>query len=90
VLEQVLGVGELELVAAAVLLGGELDVGDPVAVLVGVVDRLAGGDALGLDGFGAVQEPVDLLLGGRLVINKKNAVPDAQRIWKNPTESASP
>ena len=35
---------ELGLVAAAVLLGGAFDVGDPVAVLVRVVDRLAVGD----------------------------------------------
>jgi hypothetical protein len=51
------------LVAAAVLLGGAFGVGDPFAVVVGVVDGLAAGDALGFDAFGGVEEPVDLLVG---------------------------
>ena len=49
-LEEFLGFLELLLVAPAELLGGALDVGDPFAEAVGVVDRLAGGDALRLDG----------------------------------------
>ena len=61
--EQVVGLVEAQLVAAAELLGGPFDVGDPFAVLVGVVDRLAVGDALLLDGLGLVEEPLDLELG---------------------------
>ena len=61
--EQLVGFVEAELVAAAVLLGGAFDVGDPFAELVGVVDRLAALDALLHDAFGGVEEPVELLVG---------------------------
>ncbi len=63
VLEEGVGFVEAELVAAAELFGGAFDVGDPFAELAGVVDRLAAGEALVLDAFGGVEEPVDLLFG---------------------------
>ena len=62
-LEQPLRLVEAELVAAAVLLGGALDVGDPLAELARVVDRLAGREALLLDLLGGVEEPLGLQLG---------------------------
>ena len=62
-LEQPLRLVEAQLVAAAVLLGGALDVGDPLAELARVVDRLAGREALLLDLLGGVEEPLGLQLG---------------------------
>ena len=61
--EQAVGLAEAQPVAAAVLLGGALDVGDPVAELVRVGDGLARADALLLDRLGLVEEPLDLELG---------------------------
>ena len=61
--EQAVGLAEAQPVAAAVLLGGALDVGDPVAELVRVGDGLAAGDPLLLDRLGLVEEPLDLQLG---------------------------
>ena len=69
---------ELELVAAAELFGGAFDVGDPFAELAGVVDRLAAADALGFDGFGLVEEPVELFVGVVGVAGVVALVPDAQ------------
>ena len=74
--QQSLGLVEPQLVAAAVLLGGALDVGDPVAVLVRVGDRLARGDALLLDGLGLVEEPLDLQLGLLREAGVRALVPD--------------
>src|SRR3954451_2346961 len=54
---------QVELVAAAILRLGALHIRDPHAVLLRIVDRLAGGDALALHGFGVVEEPVELALG---------------------------
>ena len=54
---------EAQLVAPAVLRGGVLDVGDPLAVAVGVVHRLAAGHALLLHGHRVVEEPLELQLG---------------------------
>ncbi len=62
VAEQPVGLAEAQRVAAAVLRGGALDVGDPVAELLGIGDRLAARDALLLDRLGLVEEPLDLQL----------------------------
>ena len=87
--EQLVGLVELELVAAAVLLGGALDVRDPFADDWGRRSA-AGGDALRLDGLGLVEEPLDLQLGlvGEPAYSPWFQIPT--RIWKKPTESASP
>ena len=61
--EQPVGLAEAQLVAPAVLRGRPLDVGDPLAELLRVGDRLAAGDALLLDLLGGVEEPLDLQLG---------------------------
>ncbi len=84
VLEQPLGRVELLLVAAAELLGGALDVGDPLAEGVGVVDRLAGGDALRLDGLGLVEEPLHLQLGLLRVAGVLALVPDPDAHLEEP------
>ena len=82
---------ELELVAAAELLGGAFDVGDPFAELAGVVDRLAAADALGFDGFGLVEEPVELLVGVVGVAGVVALVPEARGAsGRSRRESASP
>src|ERR671917_33144 len=78
VFEEGVGFVELELVAAAVLLGGALDVGDPFAELLGVGDGLAAGLALGFDGLGGVEEPVELFVGVVGVAGVVALVPDAQ------------
>ena len=75
--EQPVGVVEAQLVAAAELLGRALDVGDPLAELVRVGDGLAVGDALLLDRFGLVEEPLDLQLGLVGVAGVGAVVPDA-------------
>ena len=74
--QQAVGLVELELVAAAVLLGGALDVGDPFAEAVGVVDRLARDQALALDRLGLVEEPLHLQLGLVGVAGVGALVPD--------------
>ena len=61
--QQPLGLLEPQLVAAAVLLGGALDVGDPLAELVRVGDGLAAREPLLLDALGGVEEPLGLQLG---------------------------
>ena len=76
--EELVGLVELGLVAAAELFGGAFDVGDPFAVLVGVVDRLAAADALVFDGLGGVEEPVELFVGVVWVAGVFALVPDAQ------------
>ncbi len=60
--QQVLRVVEAQLVAAAVLRGGALDIGDPLAVMLGVGGEPAR-DPLRLDRLGVVEEPVELPLG---------------------------
>ena len=84
--------GEPFLVAAAVLLGGPLDVGDPLAPLVGVglEGRVALGDALGLDRERLVDEPLRLQLGLLGVAGVGPWFQMPMRIWKKPTESRSP
>ena len=55
----------------------------------GSVDGLAARDALGLDRLGLVEEPVDLLLG---IVGEAGVLLSQieTRIWKKPSESASP
>ena len=67
---------ELGLVAAPVLLGRALDVGDPLAELVRVVDRLARDEPLLLDRLGLVEEPLHLQLGLVGVAGVGALVPD--------------
>ena len=74
--EQPVGLLELGLVAAAVLRGGALDVGDPLAELVRVGDRLARDEPLALDRLGLVEEPLDLQLGLLRVAGVGALVPD--------------
>ena len=74
--QQAVGLVELGLVAAAVLLGGALDVGDPLAELVRVGDRLARDEPLALDRLGLVEEPLDLQLGLLGVAGVGALVPD--------------
>ena len=62
---QLAGLVEPQLVAAAVLLGGAFDVGDPLAALRRVLAEVgvAAGDRLALDGERLVDEPLGLQLG---------------------------
>ena len=82
--QQVLGLRELLLVAVAVLLGGPLDVGDPLAVGVRVVDRLARRHPLLLDLLGGVQEPLDLQLRLLRVAGVLALVPDPDAHLEEP------
>ena len=77
--DQAVGLAEAERVAAAVLLGGALDVGDPLAELLRVGDRLAARDALLLDRLGLVEEPLELQLGllGEALVGALVPDPDA-------------
>src|SRR3954465_14826612 len=59
-LEKAAGLVQAQLVAAAVRPRGVLDVRHPLAVAAGIVNGLAGADALLLDGHGLVQEPLEL------------------------------
>ena len=84
---------EHRLVAAAVLRRRTLDVGDPLAPLARVLAevRVARGDPLPLDRERGVDEPLGLEPRVRRDSRRSRpVVPDPTRIWKKPTESASP
>ena len=72
------------LVAAAVLLGRALDVGDPLAEAVRVVDRLARRHPRLLDLLGVVQEPLDLQLRLLRVARVLALVPDPDAHLEEP------
>ena len=89
-LEQLVGLVEPELVAAAELLGGAFDVGDPLAELAGVVDGLAARDALGLDALRRCRGTSRSASRGRRRSRGTCSPRRETRIWKKPIESASP
>ena len=68
---------EPELVAAPVLRGRALDVGDPLAVGL-LVDRQPAREAIALDGLGVIEEPLHLQLRGLAVARVLALVPDAR------------
>src|SRR4051794_35843380 len=66
----------VELVAVPVLSRGPLDVGDPVAILLRVVDGEAARLALRSDGLSLIQEPGELFLWVRGITGVVVLVPD--------------
>jgi hypothetical protein len=65
----------VELVATSVLGRRPLDVGDPIAVLAGIGDRLPPRNASPANSLRLVEEPVELLFGIRRVAGVLIAVP---------------
>ena len=82
--QEAAGLLEAQLVAAAVLHGRALDVGDPFAVAAGVVHRLAGRDALLLDSRGLIEEPLQLQLRLVGIPGVVALVPDAHSHLEEP------
>ena len=83
-LEQAARFLEAQLVAPAVGTRGILHVSHPLAVAAGIVDRLAAGDPLLLDGHRLVEEPLELQLGVVRIAGVGALVPDSDTHLEEP------